>query len=86
MPADGRAEFLDRFCIRIERTVGHSPDDVWRAISEEDQVAVWMEYPTRLAPVIGGQILVDFSPEEPLAGIVVAAEPATRLAYSWGEA
>ena len=44
-----------------------------------------MDYPTQLEPVIGGRVLVDFSPEEPLAGIVCAAEANTLLTYTWGD-
>ncbi|MEO1222988.1 MAG: SRPBCC domain-containing protein [Pseudomonadota bacterium] len=71
--------------IRFERHYATPVEVLWAAISDQSQVAVWMEYPTRLEPVAGGQVLIDFAPEDPLEGIVSAAEPNRLLAYTWGE-
>ena len=71
--------------IRFERRYATPLDDLWAAISDQSQVAVWMEYPTELEPVVGGRVFIDFGPEDPLAGVVSAAEPNTLLAYTWDE-
>lgn len=71
--------------IRFERRYATPLDDLWAAISDPEQVAVWMEYPTLLEPVVGGRVLIDFAPEDPLEGIVSAAETNRVLAYTWGE-
>jgi len=71
--------------IRFERRYATPLDDLWAAISDPEQVAVWMEYPTLLEPVVGGRVLIDFAPEDPLEGIVSAAETNKLLAYTWGE-
>lgn len=71
--------------IRFDRRYAMPVDALWAAISDPKQVAVWMEYPTRLEPVVGGRVFIDFAPEDPLEGIVCAAEPSRLLAYTWGE-
>ena len=71
--------------IRFERRYPTPLEGLWTAISDQSQVAVWMEYPTRLEPVVGGRVLIDFAPEDPLEGVVSAAEPNRLLAYTWDE-
>ena len=79
------ATIRPRFRIHFERDLRQPIETVWKAISDEHEVAAWMGFPTRLEPALGGRIFIDFSPEEPLTGIVCAAEPHKRLAYTWGD-
>lgn len=71
--------------ITFERILQSPVETVWAAISDEARIAIWMEYPTQLELVAGGGIGIDFSPDEPLSGIVCEAVPEQRLAYTWGE-
>ena len=85
MAIENAARVSSLFTIALERRYRHPIEAVWGAISDEDRVARWMEYPARLEPVLGGAVLIDFSPEEPLSGVVCAAETERLLAYTWGD-
>lgn len=58
---------------------------VWRAISNQDEITVWMKFPTRLEPRIGGAIHIDFSSQGSLEGTVCNFEPPHLLIYTWGD-
>ena len=79
------AKVSSLFTISLERRYRHPIGEVWAAISDEKHVALWMEYPARITPVFGGDVLIDFSPEEPIRGVVCAAETERLLAYTWGD-
>jgi uncharacterized protein YndB with AHSA1/START domain len=62
-----------------------NPVRVWAAISDEQEISVWTQYPTKLEPRPGGKIHIDFSSQESLEGIVCNAEPLRLLTYTWGD-
>ena len=68
--------------VRLERRLPHSPERVWRAISEPEELARW--YPGvpewNLEP--GATIT---SRDGPGSGEIVAVDPPRLLAYTWGE-
>jgi|SRR5579862_7022819 uncharacterized protein YndB with AHSA1/START domain len=58
---------------------------LWRALTDATAVSQWMEYPTQLDPRVGGRIVVDFSPDDGIDGIVTAAVENKLLLYTWGD-
>ncbi len=44
-----------------------------------------MKYPARIDAHVGGAIFVDFTPDEPLSGVICKWEPGKALAYTWGD-
>lgn len=89
MPVSADAVLEDaqgRLALRFERLLDHPPEQVWRALTELDQLRRWHPSPFELESRGGGT--VSFLPPEGNAfgdGRVTAYEPPHLLAYSWGE-
>jgi uncharacterized protein YndB with AHSA1/START domain len=76
-----------RSVLRFERLLAHSPERVWRALTERGALEDWHPTPFQLDPAVGGEvhyIAAKDVPELP-AGRVLAYEPFALLAYTWGE-
>ena len=78
--------FTHCYTIRYDRTSKHSPERLWRAITDPEEVTSWMQYPARIDLRVGGDYFVDFSKTNSgcLDGIIVAIAPARLLRYAWG--
>lgn len=83
MTLAGAAETSSLFLIRFERHLPYPDKDVWAAVSDEKQITAWLEYPAQLNPVTGGRVFIDFSPQEPIEGVVSDAKAGELLAYTW---
>ena len=68
-----------------DRTYPQSLEQVWKAISDPEEITAWMKFPTRLEPRIGGAIHIDFSSQGSLEGTVCNFEPPHLLIYTWGD-
>jgi uncharacterized protein YndB with AHSA1/START domain len=76
-----------RAVLRFERTLGHSPERVWRALTESDELSGWHPSPFELEPSVGGTVTyhdVDEAPEMP-DGEVTEYDPPRVLGHTWGE-
>jgi uncharacterized protein YndB with AHSA1/START domain len=75
-------------CYRItfERRSKHSAARVWKALTEPEELRVWMEGPATVDLRVGGTWKIDFdiAPGESLDGIIIAVEPERLLRYAWG--
>ena len=78
---DGTLETIDgRPALRFERRLAHSPERVWRAVTEPDELAQWFVAPVPWKPALGetfeggGQ-----------SGEITALEAPRVLAWSWGD-
>ncbi|MEX2247231.1 MAG: SRPBCC domain-containing protein [Dehalococcoidia bacterium] len=77
-------EIIDGDTLRFVRTVAHSPERVWRAISDEQELRAWMRYPVRFEARAGGP--VQFFGAGEIAGRVFICDAPRTLAYSfWDE-
>jgi uncharacterized protein YndB with AHSA1/START domain len=75
-----------RAVLRFERALRHSPERVWSALTELDELRSWHPSPFQLDRHAGGAIA--FLPPAGDAfgeGEVTAYEPPRLLAYTWGE-
>jgi uncharacterized protein YndB with AHSA1/START domain len=74
------------YSLRYERRSKHSPERLWRAITDPGEVSRWMSYPARIDLRVGGDYFVDFSRTDQgsLDGVIVRIEPGQKLAYVWG--
>jgi uncharacterized protein YndB with AHSA1/START domain len=76
-----------RAVLRFERLLGHDRERVWRALTDRDDLDAWHPTPFELEPAVGGSVTFHATkgaPEMP-DGRVLAYEPPSLLAYSWGE-
>lgn len=71
----------------IEKTFTHSPEKVWRALTEKPLLAQWMMN-NDFEPVVGRRFQFRADPQPNWSGIVdcevLIVDPHKRLSYSWG--
>lgn len=86
----------ERHVLRFERRLAHPPEKVWRALTENDELAHWFPAVIHGAREPGAALRFIF-PEEPgqvpadstgegttLTGEMLAFDPPRVLEYSWG--
>ena len=68
------------YSITFTRQSKHSPERLWRAITDSAEVSRWMAHPARVEPRVGGAYAVDFSRTGGLNidGVIVAIGPPRR--------
>lgn len=74
-------QFIDRWTVSFTRQIPRPPADVWRAVSEADQIAVWFVGPAKLDLRVGGAWA--FGPGNPpgLHGTVRSFEASKSLVF-----
>lgn len=82
-PAKGGEEEVHRF----ERRLAHSPEKVFRALTDEAELAEWFPAVIEGPREEGGALRFheregSHSPRE---GVIQVFEPPTRLVYTWGD-
>ncbi|TWT15424.1 SRPBCC domain-containing protein [Reyranella sp. CPCC 100927] len=74
------------FQLLIERTLRHSPERVWRAITNADEIARWF-FPILFAPVVGHAFRITGQAVPGWRGwtdcAVLAIEPPHRMVWSF---
>ena len=76
-------EIVDGHTLRFVRIVKHSPERVWRAITDEREIGTWMRYPVKFEPREGGRAQWFGDDENRIDGRVFIFEPPHRLAFSF---
>jgi uncharacterized protein YndB with AHSA1/START domain len=75
---DGRA------ALRIERSLAHPPEKVWRALSEPSHLNQWFPFDVEPELVVGGTVrFVDKAGGPPTSGVITELEPPRLIAYNW---
>lgn len=71
----------------IEREMPHSPEKVWRALTQKQLMEEWL-MKNDFQPVVGHRFTFRATPAPNWDGViesqVLVVEPGVRLAYSWG--
>jgi uncharacterized protein YndB with AHSA1/START domain len=70
--------------IRFERVYDATPDEVWAALTEPDELRGWLAE-VDSDPRVGGRIEVRFGTESTMNGTVQVFEPPHVLEYTWNE-
>ena len=78
-PADTRS-------LVVERQIPHSPEKVWRALTQSHLIEDWL-MPNNFQPVVGHKFNLRADPTPHWNGVtdceVLAIEPGRLLSYSW---
>jgi|SRR5579864_5518031 len=78
-PADTRS-------LVVERQISHSPEKVWRALTQSHLIEDWL-MPNNFQPVVGHKFNLRAAPVPHWNGVtdceVLAIEPGRLLSYSW---
>jgi hypothetical protein len=66
-----------RPALRFQRTLAHPPERVWRALTDDAELADWHPTPFKLEPTVGGAVsFISTSAAPPMPdGTVTACEP-----------
>jgi uncharacterized protein YndB with AHSA1/START domain len=71
----------------IEREMAHSPEKIWRALTEGPLMEEWL-MSNDFEPVVGHRFSFRATPVANWSGVieceVLVVEPNSRLSYSWG--
>ncbi len=74
--------------IVVERTMPHSPERIWRALSSAPLIAEWLMR-NDFEPVVGHRFQFQARPIPGWSGVtnceVLEVDPPKRLAYRWGD-
>lgn len=86
-PAEGTLEQVGgRWRLRFVRELAHSPDKVWRALTEEEHLKAW--FPTTIEGELRAGAPLTFRHRghdyPPSAGEVIACDPPRLLEFTWG--
>jgi uncharacterized protein YndB with AHSA1/START domain len=78
-------EYNGRPAVCFVRTYPHPIENVWRAITESDQLRHWFPCEIAVEQRTGGTVTFEFGETmEPATGRVLVCEPPRRLGYTWG--
>ncbi|QUG99714.1 SRPBCC family protein [Saccharopolyspora erythraea] len=69
--------------LRFERRYRHSKEQVWRALTEEAELAAWFPCAARIEATPGGTATFTFPGAPPQTGEVLVAEPPRALVFTW---
>jgi len=82
-----RVETTGTRTLVVEREFRHSPEKLWRALTESELLAQWM-MSNDFEPVVGRSFRFRTEPRGGWNGVVdcevLEVEPLRRLSYSWG--
>ena len=79
-------EITTCYTVTFHRTSKHAPARLWRALTDPDELGIWMEAPAKVDLRVGGEYFVDFhgNGKRGLDGVIVRLEAERNLAYVWG--
>ena len=88
MEGEGSLEQVaGRWRLRFVRTLAHPPEQVWRALTEPEHLAVW--FPTEIhgERAAGAALRFVFAGDEgpPTEGQMLVYDPPAVLEFRWGE-
>jgi uncharacterized protein YndB with AHSA1/START domain len=86
-PANGTVETVNgRLVLRYERRLAHSPERVWRAITEPDELGKWFPAAVELELAVGGKLRFTFREKDVDSpdGEVTELDPPRVFAFDWG--
>src|SRR6185295_12972152 len=73
--------------VHIQREYTHSPERVWRALTEPAEIAQWLMRPEDFAPRVGQRFRLVAKPQPGWRGFVecevLTCDPPRELSYSW---
>jgi uncharacterized protein YndB with AHSA1/START domain len=76
-----------RAMLRFERVLAHSPERVWQALTQREQLEAWHPTPFDLQGRQGGSIAYVEDERWPTmgSGEVIAYDPPSLLEHTWGD-
>ena len=73
----------ERLAVRFERIYEATLEEVWRALTEPDELAGWLAPARQVELRPGGKVQLDFGDDDQMHGVVQEVEPPRVLEYRW---
>ncbi len=77
----------DRAAVRYERLYDATPDELWAALTDPEQMEGWLAHTSRFELSPGGEVVIDFGSGDEGGGAVrgrmLQVDPPRVLEYSW---
>ena len=76
----------DRCAVRFERLYDATPDELWAALTDPQQLRSWLAHTSRFELEPDGEVTIDFGEGEDggrVDGRIVALDPPRTLEYTW---
>ena len=75
----------DRATLHFERLYDFTPDELWTALTDPEQIQRWLARATRFELQVGGEVQLDFgeTEDERAAGVITELEPGRMREYTW---
>lgn len=73
----------ERCAVRFERLYDFAVDELWRALTDPDQLRGWLAHVRSLDLHVGGAVELSFGDDDRVRGEVLAVEPGRVLEYTW---
>ena len=77
----------ERATLRIERRLNAPPDEVWRMLTDPNQLSCWLHAAVEIDPRPGGAIVLSFqNTETAVHGEITRYDAPSTLEYTWQRA
>jgi uncharacterized protein len=73
----------ERCAVRFERLYDFTVEELWRALTDPEQLRGWLAHVRSLDLLIGGTVRFEFDADEEVYGEVLAVAPGRLLEYTW---
>jgi ankyrin repeat protein/uncharacterized protein YndB with AHSA1/START domain len=73
----------DRCAVRFERLYDATPEELWAALTDPEQLPGWLAHTSRFQLEIGGEIHLDFGDGDEVHGHVRDVDPGRVVEYTW---
>ncbi len=77
------AEDGDRCRVRFERLYDATPQELWSALTDPEQLRGWLAHASRFQLEVGGEIRLDFGDDDEVHGAIRELESGRLLEFSW---
>lgn len=74
-----------RSAVRLDRTVTHPIDKVWRAVTESEHLSQWFPAHVEIEMTAGGTVSFDLGGGEMMYGKVISLDPPHQISFTWGD-
>jgi uncharacterized protein YndB with AHSA1/START domain len=73
----------DRARVRFERLYDATPQELWKALTDPEQLRGWLAHASRFQLEVGGEVRLDFGDDDEVHGAIRELESGRLLEFSW---
>lgn len=73
----------DRCRVHFERLYDATPEELWSALTDPEQLRGWLAHASRFQLEVGGEVRLDFGDDDEVRGAIRELESGRLLEFSW---